>query len=60
MITITDPDFIKKVFPCFTMVEREEPGFQAKFFELWGVFVQGNALTAWSMVVAEHFDTDEK
>jgi hypothetical protein len=29
-------------------------------FELWGMLVQGNALTTWSMVVAKHFDTDEK
>ena len=54
------PDFVKKVLPQFTMAEREEPGFQVKCFELWGMLVQGNALTAWSMVVAEHFDTGEK
>jgi len=42
------------------MAEREEPGFQAKCFELWGMLVQGNALTAWSMVIAEYFDTNEK
>jgi hypothetical protein len=42
------------------MAECEEPGFPAKCFELWGMLVQGNARTAWSMVVAEHFDTDEK
>jgi hypothetical protein len=42
------------------MVEREEPGFQAKCFELWGMLVQGNALTAWSMIVAEHFNTNEE
>jgi len=56
----THLDFIKKVLPRFTMTEREEPGFQAKCFELWGMLVQCNALTAWSMVVAEYFDTDEK
>ena len=56
----TYPDFVKNVLLHFTIMEREEPGFQAKCFELWGMLVQGNALTAWSMVVAEHFDTDKK
>ena len=56
----TYPDFTKTVLPGFSTAEREEPGFQAKCFELWGMLVQGNALIAWSMVVAEHFDTDEQ
>jgi hypothetical protein len=59
-LTHTYPDFIKKVLPRFTTAEHEEPGFQAMCFELWGMLVQGNALTAWSMVVAKHFNTDEK
>jgi hypothetical protein len=59
-LALTYPDFTKNVLPRFTMAECEEPGFQAMCFELWGMLVQGNALTAWSMVVAKHFDTDEK
>jgi hypothetical protein len=42
------------------MAECEEPRFQAKCFELWVMLVQGNALTAWSIVVAKHFDANEK
>ena len=54
------PDLVKKVLPHFATGEREEPRFQAKCFELWGMLVQGNALTVWSMVVTEHLDTNEK
>ena len=42
MLAHTYRDFVKKVLPHFTMAEREEPGFQAKCFELWGMLVQGN------------------
>jgi hypothetical protein len=45
--------FIKKVLPCFTATECEEPSFQA-------MLVQGNVLISWCMVIAKYFDTNEK
>ena len=60
MLAHTYPDFVKKVLPHFSMVECEEPRFQAKCFELWGMLVQGNALTTWSLVIAKHSTSMER
>jgi hypothetical protein len=59
-LAYTYPDFAKKVLSCFMAVEHTEPRFQAKCFNLWGMLVQGIALTSCSMVIVKKFHSNEK
>ena len=51
MLAHTYLDFVKKDLPHFNTAKHKETGFHAKYFELWGMLVQGNALTSWSMII---------
>jgi len=51
MLAHTYLDFVKKDLPHFNTAKHKETGFHAMYFELWGMLVQGNALTSWSMII---------